>query len=478
MLVIISDLHLTDGTSGETINAGAFEILRERLSEMAYDASKRDDGVYKPIDGIDLLLLGDALDAIRSTRWLDKAVRPWDDFKDPEFVAQVRNITRHILDKNEESFKILRSMSNPAAEIKATVSIPKATADDRPYQNARANPDRRRRVPVRIHYMVGNHDWFYHLPGPEYDDIRRTIVQTMGLANLPTEPFWHDPTESPALMALLAEHRVFARHGDIYDSFNYEGNAQEGTRNASSLGDVVVIELVNRFSRQVDNELAGSLPAACLKGLREIDNVRPNLLVPVWISSVLDETLADDDLRKQHVKKIWNQVVDDFFDLPVVKKRDRWGFDDVDRLQIVFNLSKTLSWETSGKIVTKLHEWGLGTLNTHFHEFAATERALNDGVTQFIVHGHTHHRQIVPLMSQEVSRGVYVDQFYMNSGTWRRVHELARHQPHGQRFMGYHDMTYFAFFKENERKGRPFEMWGGSLGIAPVKSSQDKEYPL
>jgi len=27
MLVIISDLHLTDGTSGETIAAGAFQIF-------------------------------------------------------------------------------------------------------------------------------------------------------------------------------------------------------------------------------------------------------------------------------------------------------------------------------------------------------------------------------------------------------------------------------------------------------------------
>ena len=41
MLVIISDLHLTDGTSGETINAGAFRVFRERLSDLAYDASWR-----------------------------------------------------------------------------------------------------------------------------------------------------------------------------------------------------------------------------------------------------------------------------------------------------------------------------------------------------------------------------------------------------------------------------------------------------
>ncbi|MDA2927107.1 hypothetical protein MYX78_07730 [Acidobacteria bacterium AH-259-G07] len=55
MLVIISDLHLTDGTSGETIRAGAFRAFRERLRDLAYDASWRADGKYKPIKELDLV---------------------------------------------------------------------------------------------------------------------------------------------------------------------------------------------------------------------------------------------------------------------------------------------------------------------------------------------------------------------------------------------------------------------------------------
>ncbi|GAB4439566.1 MAG: hypothetical protein Kow0031_21480 [Anaerolineae bacterium] len=462
MLVIISDLHLTDGTSGETINAGAFKILRERLSDMAYDASKRGDGTYDPIEGIDLLILGDVLDAIRSTRWLEGTVRPWDDPGSREYVAKVREITRAILAQNEASFEVLRSLSHSDSEFEAAVTVPKATRYAQPYQRAHTAPSRRLRVPVRIHYTVGNHDWFYHLPGSEYNDIRREVAEAMGLANNPAEPFWHEPTDSASLMKLYEQHHVFARHGDIYDSFNYDGN-----RNTSSLGDVVVIELVNRFSKQVDDELGQRLPLACRSGLREIDNVRPNMLVPVWLSCVLEQTLAENDPLKGRIKQIWNKLVDDFFDLPVVKRRDKWGLDDVDKLQVVFNLSRHLSLETAGKIVTQLHEWGLGTLNSNYHQFAATEPAFKDGSARFIVHGHTHHRQIVPMMSREVSRGEFMDQFYMNSGTWRRVHELAKYQPEGQRFLGYHEMTYFAFFKNNERKGRPFEMWGGALGVSP-----------
>ena len=32
-------------------------------------------------------------------------------------------------------------------------------------------------------------------------------------------------------------------------------------------------------------------------------------------------------------------------------------------------------------------------------------------------------------------------------------------------FAFYHVMTYLAFFREDERSGRPFETWSGTLGF-------------
>ena len=57
-------------------------------------------------------------------------------------------------------------------------------------------------------------------------------------------PFPCDSERSADILRILTEHRVWARHGDIYDSFNYQDN--QGRR-ASSLGDAIVIELVKRF---------------------------------------------------------------------------------------------------------------------------------------------------------------------------------------------------------------------------------------
>jgi hypothetical protein len=46
MLVIISDLHLGDGTTANSIAPNAFQLFANRLNETAYFASFRKDGTY------------------------------------------------------------------------------------------------------------------------------------------------------------------------------------------------------------------------------------------------------------------------------------------------------------------------------------------------------------------------------------------------------------------------------------------------
>ena len=103
MLVIISDLHLTDGTTGSTISPGAFHLLSDRLTDLAISASWRRDGSYRPIDRIDLLLLGDVLDVIRSAEWLQTDLRPWSDTRQAEMLDTVTHITGRILNHNERA---------------------------------------------------------------------------------------------------------------------------------------------------------------------------------------------------------------------------------------------------------------------------------------------------------------------------------------------------------------------------------------
>ena len=459
MLVIISDLHLTDGTSGETITAGAFRVFRANLRDMAYDASWRADGTYRPIEEIHLVLLGDILDLIRSTQWPARKtdpgyVRPWDDPQSPLFVGKVGAINDAILEHNAESMSILRGLGD-----ERTITIPPATQDRKP-AHVPWEPDAPERLPVKVHlhYLVGNHDWFLHLPGDAYDQIRQKVIRSLGLSNPPRGPFPHDPQEYETIRSIYGQHKVFARHGDIFDPFNYEGD-----RNASSLGDAIVVDLVNRFSTEVNRDLGNSLPENCIAGLKEIDNVRPMLLIPVWIDGLLRRTCSDVTQMKK-VKEVWDSLVDDFLRLDFVRMRDSAlnPFDSVDKLEWALKFSRGVSFELISRVVLWVKEKMKGT--DSFYPHALAEREFKDRTAQYIVYGHTHHYEVRPLSVSNMG-GKSFNQVYLNSGTWRQVHDQAMADPSLQEFVGYKVMTYLAFFKDDERGGRSLEAWSGTLNI-------------
>lgn len=448
MLAIISDLHLTDGTSGSTISPGAFQLLGERLIDLAIGASQRRDGSYRPIERVDLLLLGDVLDVIRSSRWLQSRARPWDAADSPATFETVSQITADILCRNAEALGEFRKLASQG------VAIPAGTRE------GRCDPQQLAPVPVRIHYMVGNHDWFYHLPGEGYSRLRKAIAQHMGLVTNPNAPFPHEPWECNELLQAMRRHKVFARHGDVYDPFNYEGD-----RNASSLGDVIVIELLNRFGAQVARELGDDLPDSALSGLREIDNIRPLLLVPVWIDGLLERSCPHPAVRKQ-VKKIWDALADEFLEQPFVRQRDTWcPVDMVDGLQKALKFSRRLSVGWASWIAQWM--WQLrGADNSSYYQHALSEQDFRNRRAKHIVYGHTHYHEIVPL-DASYAEGFVLNQAYFNSGTWRRVYEQTRFAQHEHEFIPADALTYLAFFKDDERRGRPYETWTGTLGISP-----------
>jgi UDP-2,3-diacylglucosamine pyrophosphatase LpxH len=459
MLVIISDLHLTDGTSGSTINEQAFRVFRERVRDMAYDASWRADNQYKPIESFDIILLGDILDIIRSSKWPvdpNKAgyVSPWGDPKSRVFQTKVGEISDAILQRNKISLDILKSLTDPKQ-----VTLPPAAAGGRP-EKVGWEPDAPGRLPVqvRLHYLVGNHDWFYHLSGTPYNAIRKRVVTAMGLANSPSEPFPHDPDESDVITELYRQHALFARHGDIYDAFNFEGQ-----RDASSLGDAIVVNLLNRFPQQVEEEMGRDLAGTCLRGLREIDNVRPLQIIPVWVDGLLQRTCPSRDQRQQ-VKDIWDRLVDEFLALKFVQERDTLSpADKVDRLELALKFSKGLSLSSASRLMTWATE-KFGGRDEPFFKHALRERAFKNRSAKHVVYGHTHFPEVIPLDSSVGPDGL-LQQMYFNSGTWRRVYEMTKLDPGEEEFIGYNVMTYLGFFKQDERGGRPFESWQGSLAV-------------
>jgi UDP-2,3-diacylglucosamine pyrophosphatase LpxH len=452
MLVIISDLHLTDGTSGTTISPGAFRLLCERLTDLAIGASFRRDGSYNPIERVDLLLLGDVLDVIRSTQWLGTKARPWDDNKSPALFEMVAKITGDVLRHNDAAFAEFRQLAEQG------IAVPPGLNNGRPAMGE-TKP-----VPVRIHYMVGNHDWPFHLSGENYNQLRRVIAQRMGLCTYPDAPFPHEIWESNELVQVMRRHKVFARHGDVYDPFNYEGD-----RDASSLGDVIVLELLNRFGAAVEQQLGNDLPTSALAGLREIDNIRPLLLIPVWIDGLLERSCPQPAIRKE-VKKVWDALADEFLEHPFVRHRDTWcPVDITDSLQKALKFSRRLSVGWASWIAQLCAEMRGASSGSYYHH-ALTEQDFRNRRAKHIVYGHTHASEVVPL-DASFADGYVLHQTYFNAGTWRRVYSQTQFAPREHEFIAADSMSYLAFFMDDERSGRPYETWSGTLGIHPLAST-------
>jgi hypothetical protein len=453
MLVISSDIHLGDGTTASSISPTAFDLFSNRLSETAYFASFRKNNRYWPIEELDLLLMGDILDPLHSTLWLETApgamnyTRPWTDIHSPNFANTLSDTTKAIIEENRESLEILRRCANGDV-----IRLPPATALGEP------DPDSKERIPVqvRIHYMIGNHDWYYHLKGPQFDEIRKNVIEAMGLCNN-TGPFPYNLDEDPALQDILARYEVFARHGDYYDKFNFN---RELGRDHATLGDVFTMDVCNRYPVEVQKRYGDRLPRGVIDSLRRITNIRPALATPLWISGQIRRH-AESAALETELKEVWDDLCDQFLQLDFVRERDKaFKFDIVDALELILKISKRTSFQTLDDIVAWVHN-KLRESDRSLAEHALQEPAFLDNSARFIVYGHTHQHEIVPLDSDGEPPNER-NQFYFNSGTWRSYYDLAVKDIKEQKFVRYQTFTYLTFYKEDERSGRRFEAWSGA----------------
>ncbi len=452
MLIIISDLHLGDGTTANSIPASAFHLFANRLREMAFFASFRKDGKYRPIETVDIVLLGDILDPIHSTRWLDTQpgavnfTRPWTETASPFFASTVAEITQNVINENAKALEILRNCASGE-----TVLLPPANARGKPDMDSteRIRPD------IRLHYTVGNHDWYYCVKGKLFDEIRRNIIATMALSNTP-DLFPYD-LEKSSLYETLRAYKVFARHGDYYDKFNY---SRELGRDHGTVGDAFAMEILNRFPVEVQRRLGDQLPEAIIDSLRRLANVRPALATSLWISGQIKRHAGSAALEVE-LKKVWDDLCDEFLQNPFVREQDKaFQFDAVDAMEILLKISKRASFQTLNEIVVWVRN-KLSEKELSFAEHALNEPAFLNDTAKFIVYGHTHHHEIISLDTN--GRPPYEQsQLYINSGTWHTYFDLAIKNPEEQKFVPYQTMTYLTFYKDDEREGRQFETWSGT----------------
>jgi hypothetical protein len=445
MLVLISDLHLTDGTTAPTLPAGALEIFAEHLHRLAVGASWRSDGRYRPVARIDVVLLGDVLDCVRSSHWITQSrIRPWSDPRQEEFTQLISHITDGILRHNEVAIAMMRKLGSPEG-----LAIPAADSMGRPTIGSAEQP-----VSVKLHYMVGNHDWFYYLAGAGMERIRQSLVRNLGLADNSQAPLAHDPIENAELLEVMRRHRVVARHGDVFDPMSFTGD-----RGASSLNDALVIELLEPFLVHVEQEMADEIPPATLLSMREMHHMRPLLMMPVLLDGLLERTCPLPMMRRR-IKTIWDRFVDAFLAVPFVRGQGFDGLADVLRFgqrHSTGRAAETIGWLNSLR----------GQTHESYFPHAMAEPDFRNRRVKHVVYGHTHLAENMPL-DASYTEGYVLNQMYFNSGTWRRVFRPTATGITGNEFIAADTFNLVAFFQGDEREGRPYESLQGTLGVKPV----------
>ena len=415
MLVFASDFHLTDDTLHETIDARAFGRFGARLREMAHSAKVRED--------IEIVLLGDIFDLITTRQWFCTHIRPWSD--DGEIDDEGETLKDHALAIIER--------------VCATPANRQAVEHLRNFRDAMA----RRDVSVKFTYMVGNHDRLAN----RYPETRMRIAQFLGMdapGQYEDKPF---PTER-----LWERYRAFARHGDVYDVLN-----SGATWDAPSWGDALMIDLMNRFPTAVESDIGPSADPELVCKLKEIGNVFPRVDIPLWIHRACGG--AKSARIAQRAKAVWNDLVDDFLEMPFVREHARpWRLDAVDVLNWTLRVSKYLSFRN----ITRLPLRSFQKRHDDYVGHALDEQHMRRNEAEFVLYGHTHCSKVHPLGNGSRSRRD-LERIYFNTGTWQTIHVGCSDFKESHEFQSSKTMTFVSFYDDDERSDRRFEVTNAAV---------------
>ncbi|HWP46528.1 MAG TPA: hypothetical protein VNM22_05160 [Candidatus Limnocylindrales bacterium] len=408
MLVCISDLHLTDGSTGRyNVDVTTFSNFWDKILEIAQNFS---------IKEIELVIVGDLLDLLHSTRWLEgpEEAKPW-------------------FEKGEEQFKVVEDILNRIFQ------------ENQELITYLADTPRSDEVNIKIGYILGDHDWLIN----RYESLREKVCKELQLNHNPTERF-------PSFIR-REEYHVFARHGHEYDTYHFEGDYD-----APSIGDAVAIELISRFPQALVKTLGEKVDEKILQKLRKIEDVRPLLEVPNWISAVADESTTP-ELAKA-IKRCWDDLVDQFNNLAYVqqwyKTHHSWApLDEADRLKDLLKTTAFSSKTFVGKQIplSKAMSQFIRGEDRHPRE-AYNEDFIRLDPIQYIVSGHTHQSR---LLSMDRINGI--EKLYFNTGTWRSVHTRNKFGRDRVLFTSWQTLNYAIFYKKGEHPSREFEFWSVAL---------------
>ncbi|HEU5042050.1 MAG TPA: hypothetical protein VFT84_14570 [Gemmatimonadales bacterium] len=281
MLVLVSDLHLTDASTARNVNAEAFTLMASLI---------RDTAARRRAQDVHLVLLGDIFDLVRSDYWLREGIppdrRPWGGEADPRTAV------------NTDAAAVERQFTAVLGGILRTES---ATALGQA-MDALAGDGR----PLTVTYVVGNHDrvlW-------NFPSLRQRITSAFPRIAAFVHSYESD------------EYGVLARHGHEWDEqchgwhFRDQvlrpgppvGRFARDAYEVMAIGEVITAELMGGLVHHVR---AGGAPGWLVEQVKEVNNLRPILDVFAWLEWLgEDRAAAHQELLYQALRLSLDGVLD------------------------------------------------------------------------------------------------------------------------------------------------------------------------
>ncbi len=424
MLVIFSDLHITDGRTARNAHRSAFRRLGEEIRASAKARNARD---------LDVVLLGDIFDVVRTDYWHRNAVpperRPWGGLEmDPETGI---NRDPAVEDQFEEILSEVLVQDASRALIAMLGELEAATG-----------------FKPRLTYVPGNHDrMLNNFPG-----LRRLIRDALA----PLSVDFANVYES-------ADYGVRARHGHEWDANCHGwqfyrkvlnrtsgiGRFDERAYRVMAIGEVVTAELMAGLIYHMHQALDPERDRPFLESLVDLHNLRPMAEVFHWLAwqeqsrytrvSERAVVTALDNVLDSGFARLWDRTRRDFIvsgDLTdyLWKVRDEVRFGGLATLGASMRLLESLGG---------LRHMFVGERTPLVDGAAEESEALpEDSPIQYIVYGHSHRARQECFSARQDGRV----RMYLNTGTFLPLIERARDRS----FYRTHRMTFVTFFRGDE----------------------------
>ncbi|MBU1241413.1 hypothetical protein KKF84_07530 [Myxococcota bacterium] len=447
MLVVISDLHLADGTAGDhNLKPQVYHDLLDRIADAHAKVRQ-----VNPQSRVEIIYAGNIFDMRRTHFWHQQLEhRPWRHFQNVEKEGHARP------PQSTEYLNLAVQLFNQIM-IHPNVSPIKSILGDE-------LADRFGGIEPLRQYIPGDSDRLINM----HPSIRARVIDFLGL-DLGRAGNW-DPNGLFANKIVDHNHGVMVRHGHEYDVYSFEGDPQKPEDYFNiPMADLINTELFARLTYHASllQPQPGTDPqfiAGFRKKLEQIDNVRPVSSVVKWLAR---HFVGEE---KKLLQACIENAVTNFEAQPYVKwwlsssGHDKWynPLDEADRLEFLISGLKHL-WV--GKTDAALAVYDKFSNYDPFERYV--ERAENEpdllaegSRIQFVVYGHTHVAQHVPLgvMGEESNQRLV---HYINTGSLRPTHTVTRD---GRAFHVTESLDYTIFYRQDERAGATsptFELYSG-----------------